>query len=255
MGCNRARARRGRAADHPAQGRHSGDRPPLPARARPLLPLPHVRPPAGRPGPRVPQAGAAARARGGRLGRRRARAARLADGRGHPAARPGFDDLIRRAGGALCLGIGGGGDVVGATATAELARSLGTRAVVGGTTWERRAIDPRPGPRRLRELVGAEPLNEAVALAGPDTRTADGAVFAESRVAGVRGQRTLLVDPSEGPASVGVALADAAARLDGDLVPLVDVGGAVLAHGDEPGLASPLCRAGMLTPAEQHCAT
>ena len=140
--------------------------------------------------------------------------------------------------------------MVGATATAELARSLGTRAVVGGTTWERRAIDPRPGPRRVRELVDAEPLNEAVALAGPDTRTADGAVFAESRVAGVRDERTLLVDPSEGPASVGAALADAAARLECDLVLLVDVGGDVLAHGDEPGLASPLCDAVMLAAAE-----
>src|SRR5204863_7463222 len=85
--------------------------------------------------------------------------------------------------------------------------------------------------------------------AGPDTRTADGAVFAESRVAGVRGQRTLLVDPSEGPASVGAALADAAARLECDLVLLVDVGGDVLAHGGEPGLASPLCDAVLLAAA------
>jgi hypothetical protein len=150
----------------------------------------------------------------------------------------------------LCLGIGGGGDVVGALASAELVRSQGTPALVGGVTWERRAIDPRPGPRRLDELVDAEPLNSAAVLAGPGTRTADGLRFAESRVAGVLGERTLLVDPSPGPAAVGAALADAAARLEFDLAILLDVGGDALARGDEPGLASPLCDAIMLAAAE-----
>jgi hypothetical protein len=139
--------------------------------------------------------------------------------------------------------------VVGALATAELARLHGTRAVAGGVSWERRAIDPRPGPRRLDELLDAEPLNRATALAGPDTRTADGVRFAESRLAGVLGERTLLVDPGPGPAVVGAALADAAERLDCDLVAMIDVGGDALARGDEPGLASPLCDAVMLAAA------
>ncbi|MBJ7330841.1 MAG: DUF1152 domain-containing protein, partial [Solirubrobacteraceae bacterium] len=38
--------------------------------------------------------------------------------------------------GVLCLGIGGGGDCAGAYAVAEVARALGTPAVVGGLTWE-----------------------------------------------------------------------------------------------------------------------
>ena len=49
----------------------------LPARPRALLPVPHLRPPAGRPRARVPPARAAPRARGGRLERRRAAAARV----------------------------------------------------------------------------------------------------------------------------------------------------------------------------------
>jgi hypothetical protein len=122
--------------------------------------------------------------------------------------------------------------------------------VLGGVTWERRAIDPEPGPRRLEELVEAEPLNAAVALAGPGTRTASGVTFAESRMAGVLGEPTLLVDPGPGPAAVGAALADAAARLDCDLAVLLDVGGDALATGAEPGLASPLCDAIMLAAAE-----
>ena len=88
MGCNGARSRRGRAAADPAQGRHPRGEQALRARARALLPLPDLRPPAEQPGPRVPPPRAAPRARGGCLARRGA-AARGADpGRRHPAARP-----------------------------------------------------------------------------------------------------------------------------------------------------------------------
>ncbi|HEX2084344.1 MAG TPA: DUF1152 domain-containing protein [Solirubrobacteraceae bacterium] len=147
----------------------------------------------------------------------------------------------------LSVGIGGGGDVVGALATAEYARTLGAEAVVGGLTWERRPIDPEPGPRRLDEIAGADVLNECVALAGPETATAAAGIpFAESHMARFLGERTVLVDPNPGPARVGAALEDAARRLGCDAVALVDVGGDALAHGDEPGLASPLADAILL---------
>jgi hypothetical protein len=59
----------------------------------------------------------------------------------------------------------------------------------------------------------------------------------------------VLVDPNPGAARVAAGLADAAARLGCDVIALVDVGGDVLAHGDEPGLASPLADAVMLAAA------
>ena len=144
----------------------------------------------------------------------------------------------------LAVGIGGGGDVVGALATAELARALGTPAVVGGLTWERRPIDPLPGPRRIDELTApARVLNDAVALAGPDTTGPGGFAFAESHLARHLGEPTLLLDPTGGPPAVAAGLAGAAAELGCDTVVLVDVGGDVLGHGDEAGLASPLADA------------
>src|SRR5947207_1231581 len=54
---------------------------------------------------------------------------------------------------------------------------------------------------------------------------------------------------SGGPAAVADAIAGAAGTLDCDLCVLLDVGGDVLAHGDEAGLASPLCDAVMLAAA------
>lgn len=150
---------------------------------------------------------------------------------------------LGNAGRVLAVGIGGGGDVVGALAVAELARLLGTDTIVGGLTWERRPIDPLPGPRRIEEITGARRLNEAVALAGPDTTGPGGFHFAESHMARHLGEPVVLLDPSDGPAAVARGLADAAVELDCDLVVLVDVGGDVLAHGDEAGLASPVADA------------
>jgi hypothetical protein len=59
----------------------------------------------------------------------------------------------------------------------------------------------------------------------------------------------VLVDPNPGPAAVGAGLDAAAAHLGCDLVALLDVGGDVLAHGDEPELASPLADATLLAAA------
>ncbi len=154
----------------------------------------------------------------------------------------------------LSIGIGGGGDVVGALGVAEYARERGLRARVGGVTWERRVVDPIPGPRRIDEIENAEPLNDAAVLAGPETRGPGGFLFAESNMARVLDEPVLLVDPNPGPRAVAAAIDDAARHLQCDRVVLVDVGGDVLGHGDEPGLASPLCDAVLLA-ASAHMET
>ena len=159
--------------------------------------------------------------------------------------------VLRRARRPLVLGMGGGGDVVGALATAEFARLYdGAQPIVGGLTWERRVIDPAPGPRGASEIEGAERLARGVLLADPDTRVRDtGVYFAESRMARFLGQQTVLVDIHDGPAGIAEGLGQASRSLDRDLVVFVDVGGDVLAQGDEPGLRSPLCDAVMLAAA------
>lgn len=149
--------------------------------------------------------------------------------------------LLGNARSVLSLGIGGGGDVVGALGVADLARAAGLAARVGGVTWERRPVDPLPGPRRLDELRQARALNDHVALAGPETTGPGGFRFAESHMARFLGEETVLVDPHGGPQTMAAAIDDGARQLGCDLVALVDVGGDVLAHGHEPGLASPLC--------------
>ena len=157
------------------------------------------------------------------------------------------DSLLARSRRPLVLGIGGGGDVVGALATAELCRAHGARPVVGGVTWERRPIDPAPGPRAAAEIEAARPLAPGVLAATGSTRVrGSGVLFAESRMAELLGEQTLLVDATPGPEALANGLAAAAAALRSDLIVFVDVGGDALAHGSEPGLASPLCDAVLL---------
>jgi hypothetical protein len=143
--------------------------------------------------------------------------------------------------------MGGGGDVVGALAVTTLLEDLGTEWVLGGVAWERSPIDPRPGPRSLEEIRGGKPCGSAAVLTEGGTTSADGVEFSESKMAAHLGRQVLLLDITRGPGSLAVGLREAAAELGCDAVVLLDVGGDVLAHGDEPGLASPLCDAVVLS--------
>lgn len=152
----------------------------------------------------------------------------------------------------LVLGIGGGGDVVGALAVAEHCRLFhGADPIVGGVTWERSVVDPEPGPRRSSEIEHALEIAPGVlAASGQTVIRSSGVPFAESRLAGLLGVQTVLVDVTLGPRTIAAGLEAAAKAMGCDLIVFLDVGGDALAHGDEPGLGSPLCDAVMLAAAD-----
>jgi hypothetical protein len=140
---------------------------------------------------------------------------------------------------------------VGALATAEQCRRYdGARPVLGGLAWERRPIDPQPGPRQVEEIEHGEELAPGVLLAGPQTRVRGREVrFAESGMSEFLGEPTVLITLDRGPAGIASALSGVAARLECDALVFIDVGGDVLADGEEPGLRSPLSDAIMLAAA------
>lgn len=168
-----------------------------------------------------------------------------------PGARVNLAARLDSARRPLVIGIGGGGDVVGALAVSGVCgRESARSAVIGGVTWERRPIDPVPGPRAATEIAGARTLAPGVLLAGPRTRVRGRDVrFAESRMAGLLGEPTVLVDATRSPRELAAGLEAGAQTLGCDLVVFADVGGDVLAAGSEPCLASPLCDAVLLAAA------
>jgi hypothetical protein len=125
----------------------------------------------------------------------------------------------------------------------SLVESLGTDWVLGGVAWERSPIDPRPGPRSLDQIEGGRPCGSAAVLTEGGTVSLDGVEFSESKMASHLGRAALLLDISRGPAALATGLQEAAGELGCDAIVMLDVGGDVLAHGNETGLASPLCDA------------
>jgi len=144
------------------------------------------------------------------------------------------------------IGVGGGGDVVGALATARFLEFCGLKFHLGGLSWERSVIDPVPGPRSLDEVVEVRALHRYAWLANAESKTKTGVYFAESRMAALRGEEVVLIDINGGVKGAVEGLEAALNEYKADLLVGVDVGGDSLAQGGEPGLRSPLADSIML---------
>ncbi len=162
------------------------------------------------------------------------------------AAPDSLEDLIRASSHALVVGVGGGGDVAGALATARFLQFLGLNFTLGGLSWERIVYDPVPGPRKLSEVRNVRVIHPFAWMANPMSRTETGVAFAESRMAAVIGEEVLLIDINGGVQGVVDALKTSMMHLDADFLVGIDVGGDSLAQGHEPGLRSPLADSIML---------
>src|SRR5215475_5831302 len=157
-----------------------------------------------------------------------------------------LEDVIRAAKRALVIGVGGGGDVVGALATARFLEFCGLDFILGGLSWERSPIDPLPGPRTLAETRDVRALHPYVWAANSQTRTRTDVYFCESKMAAIRNEEVLLVDISGGVKGVVEGIEVAMQEFNTDLLVGLDVGGDSLAQGNEPGLRSPLADSIML---------
>jgi hypothetical protein len=157
-----------------------------------------------------------------------------------------LEDLLRPSSHALVVGVGGGGDVVGALAAARFLEFLGLSFTLGGLSWERILYDPVPGPRTLAEVRNVRVIHPFAWMAGGASQTSTGVPFAEARMAEAIGREVLLIDINGGVSGVVDATTAAMEQIQADLLVGIDVGGDSLARGGEPGLRSPLADAVML---------
>jgi hypothetical protein len=157
-----------------------------------------------------------------------------------------LEAIIRSASRALVIGVGGGGDVVGAFAVARFLEFCGLEFLLGGLSWERSVYDPIPGPRKLCETRNVRALHEFAWMANAETQTMTGVYYAESRMAAALAQEVLLLDINGGVPGVMNGIETAMRELQADLLVGIDVGGDSLAEGHEPGLRSPLADSIML---------
>lgn len=157
-----------------------------------------------------------------------------------------LEDLIRASSRALVVGVGGGGDVVGALAAARFLEFCGLEFVLGGLSWERYVFDPVPGPRNLSEVENVRVLHDYAWMANAESRTRTGVYFAESKMAAAQGKEVLLIDLNGGVSGVVSGLEMAMEEFNTDLLLGLDVGGDSLSQGHESGLRSPLADSVML---------
>ena len=162
-----------------------------------------------------------------------------------------LEHVIRAAKRALIIGVGGGGDVVGALAAARFLEFCGLDFILGGLSWERSPIDPLPGPRTLAEVRDVRALHPYAWAANSQSRTTTDVYFCESKMAAIRNEEVLLIDISGGAKGVIEGLEVALKEFKADLLVGLDVGGDSLAQGNEPGLRSPLADSIMLAAYEE----
>ncbi|WP_435613565.1 DUF1152 domain-containing protein [Streptomyces sp. bgisy159] len=116
-------------------------------------------------------------------------------------------------------------------------------AVILTYAWDRLLIDPVPGPRGADDFTGLEPITPAVWKVPAQARPIAPAGSTLPRLAAELPHTFALLDPKQGAEGVTRQLEELVTHLAPESIDLLDVGGDVLARGDEPTLKSPLADA------------
>ncbi|MEU8710981.1 DUF1152 domain-containing protein [Streptomyces sp. NPDC048663] len=143
----------------------------------------------------------------------------------------------------LIVAAGGGGDAVAAAMLDAALYGDADQAVILTYAWDRLLIDPLPGPRGTEDFTGLEPLSPAVSKVPAEARPIAPAGSTLPRLAAELPHALALIDPNNGAEGITHQLEDLITHLQPTSIDLLDVGGDVLARGDEPTLRSPLADA------------
>ncbi|MFL9683708.1 DUF1152 domain-containing protein [Streptomyces sp. KL110A] len=140
----------------------------------------------------------------------------------------------------LLIAAGGGGDPITAALVHAALHGPDTPALVLTYAWERLVVDPVPGPRRVTDFTGTEEVGPELALVTPTTAPIAPAGSLLPRLSGELGPQLGLLDPYDGVVGLARQIAASVRWCGTDRIELVDVGGDIVARGDEPTLRSPL---------------
>ncbi|WP_050997039.1 MULTISPECIES: DUF1152 domain-containing protein [Frankia] len=141
--------------------------------------------------------------------------------------------------GVLLVAAGGGGDALAAVVIHRALRPEDAPPTVLTYAWERLRVDPLPGPRGPDGFVGLVPAGRFTWQITPGSDTVPSGLSMLPRLAAEVPARLLLIDPTGGARGMHRQLAEQVTMTGADAVWVVDVGGDVVARGDEPGLRSP----------------
>ncbi|MFD5842353.1 DUF1152 domain-containing protein [Streptomyces chartreusis] len=143
----------------------------------------------------------------------------------------------------LIVAAGGGGDAVAAAMLDAALYGDEDPAVILTYAWDRLLVDPVPGPRGAHDFTGLEQLTPSVSAVPAEAHPIAPAGSTLPRLAAELPQTFALIDPHQGAVGITRQLEELVGHLQPESVDLLDVGGDILARGDEPTLKSPLADA------------
>lgn len=143
----------------------------------------------------------------------------------------------------MIVAAGGGGDAVAAAMLDAALYGDQSPAVILAYAWDRLLIDPVPGPRGPTNFTGLRPLTRSVQAVPADAKPVAPAGSTLPRLAAELPHTFALIDPHHGAEGITRQLEELTEHLAPESIDLLDVGGDILAKGDEPTLRSPLADA------------
>lgn len=138
------------------------------------------------------------------------------------------------------MAAGGGGDALAALIVSHALRRNEHDLIVASFSWDRYLIDPIPGPRAVADFIGLCRITARTWEVTHESKLAAGGTSGLTLLARHTPARFALLDPSGGAVGLRAQLTELAEHVQADAITLVDVGGDVIAVGDEPTLSSPL---------------
>ncbi|MGX7825273.1 DUF1152 domain-containing protein [Actinokineospora sp. 24-640] len=136
----------------------------------------------------------------------------------------------------LMVAAGGGGDAIAAAMLAP----EGDELFIATWAWERLSIDPLPGPRGFNDFTGLRQHGPLVFEVTKNTKPRPPSRSTLPRLAETLPARVFLLDAAGGARGTAQQISCIAAYVRADCINLVDVGGDLVATGDEQELRSPL---------------
>ncbi|MEM0366215.1 MAG: DUF1152 domain-containing protein [Acidilobaceae archaeon] len=143
----------------------------------------------------------------------------------------------------LVVGVGGGGDTLGALLIYYKLKRMGSSVILGNIVWERMILDPFPGPIQLEQVFNAEYLGGSCALVNPESYVDRFGYKIKPQIiiaSEILGEKTIFLDLNRGDIGLIESFDILASRFELDAIIGVDVGGDILAIGCEEDIWSPL---------------
>ncbi|MFJ8230525.1 DUF1152 domain-containing protein [Streptomyces sp. NPDC094448] len=143
----------------------------------------------------------------------------------------------------LIVAAGGGGDAVAAAMLDAALYGPENPGVILTYAWDRLLVDPVPGPRTPADFTALAHTVPGVPAITAYTECVPPAGSTLPRLARELPQTLALIDPRHGVQGITGQLTELVKQLRPESIDLLDVGGDILARGDEPTLRSPLADA------------